>query len=314
MKTPRELYVILGVLGLVLIIASVIGFVLRRCAKDAKSLITIRNLNTRIVAWWAIVLIAGGACLVGRGALTGLFALISFCSLREVMTIMPGRRADRGALLASFWLVLPIQYWLVWTGWYGLFVVFIPVYGFIALPMLTAVAADTNDFLARNAGTQWGLMIAVYCISYVPALLMLQVPTFENRSVLLMAFLVIVVESSDVLQYVFGKLFGRYKIAPRLSPSKTVEGFAGGIAGATLLGVCLWRITPFTPAQAAGMAFAVAVIGFLGGLVMSGVKRDRGAKDWGRLIAGHGGMLDRLDSLCFAAPIFFHLTRYFFTA
>jgi phosphatidate cytidylyltransferase len=313
MTTPRELYDILGVLGLVLIIASGIGFVLRRRAKDTTSLVTIQNLNTRIVAWWAIVLIAGGACLVGRGALTGLFALISFCSLREVMTIMPGHRADRGALLASFWLVLPIQYWLVWTGRYGLFAIFIPVYGFIALPMLTAVAADTNDFLARNAETQWGLMIAVYCISHVPALLMLHVPAFENRSVLLMAFLLIVVESSDVLQYVFGKLFGRHKIAPRLSPSKTVEGFAGGIVGATILGVCLWRITPFAPAQAAGMALAIAVIGFLGGLVMSAVKRDRGAKDWGRLIAGHGGMLDRLDAVCFAAPIFFHLTRYFFT-
>jgi len=129
-----------------------------------------------------------------------------------------------------------------------------------------------------------------------------------------MAFLLIVTQSSDVLQYIFGKLIGRQKIAPVLSPSKTVEGFICGIAGATALGALLWRITPFKPIEAAAMALIVSVIGFLGGLVMSAIKRDRGVKDWGHVIQGHGGMLDRLDSLCFSAPIFFHLTRYFFAA
>jgi phosphatidate cytidylyltransferase len=313
MNAPREVYILLGALGGVLIVATFIGVVLLRRAKDSQTRAAVENLNARIIAWWAMILIAGGACVAGRQAVILLFAVISFYALREIMTILPTRQADRRALLASFWLVLPMQYWLIWNGWYGFFVVFIPVYGFVTLPILAAVSGDTNDFLVRSAETQWALMVAVYSISYAPALLMLKVSGFQDRSVLLIVFLLVVVQSSDVLQYIFGKLLGRHQIAPHLSPSKTVEGFVGGIVGATALGTSLWRITPFTRTQAAGMALAIAVTGFLGGLVMSGVKRDRRAKDWGNLIAGHGGMLDRLDSVCFAAPIFFHLTRYFFT-
>ena len=125
-----------------------------------------------------------------------------------------------------------------------------------------------------------------------------------------MVFLILVVQSSDVLQYVWGKLLGRHKIAPELSPSKTVEGFVGGVASATALGAALWWITPFSPLEAALIAFAITLMGFLGGLVMSAIKRDRGVKDWGAIIEGHGGMLDRLDSVCFSAPVFFHIVRY----
>jgi phosphatidate cytidylyltransferase len=160
---------------------------------------------------------------------------------------------------------------------------------------------------------QWGLMIAVYCMSHVPELLTLNVRNYQDRNPLLVAFLLIVVQSSDVLQYCWGKLFGRRKIAPELSPSKTVEGFLGGVASATVLGAGLWKITPFSIWQAALMSLVITVMGFLGGLVMSAIKRDRGVKDWGSLIEGHGGMLDRIDSLAFSSPIFFHLTRYFFT-
>jgi len=156
-------------------------------------------------------------------------------------------------------------------------------------------------------------VICVYCISHVPALLTLDIPGYQGRAALLMAFLLLVAQSSDVLQYVWGKLCGRRRIAPEISPSKTVEGFVGGAASAIALGGVLWRITPFNPWQATAMAVTITVMGFLGGLVMSAVKRDVGVKDWGCLIEGHGGMLDRLDSVVFAAPIFFHLTRYFFT-
>src|SRR5262249_29390955 len=167
--------------------------------------------------------------------------------------------------------------------------------------------------LARTAETQWGVMVCVYCISHVPALLNLDIPGYRDRTPLLVVFLLIVVQSSDVLQYVWGKLLGRRKIAPALSPSKTVEGFIGGVVCATLLGTALWRITPFQPWQAAAMSMTATLMAFFGGLVMSAIQRDRGVKDWGHLIEGHGGMLDRLDSVAFSAPILFHLTRYFFT-
>ena len=150
-------------------------------------------------------------------------------------------------------------------------------------------------------------------VSHVPALMTLTIPGYEGRGLLLIAFLVIVVQSSDVLQYVWGKLYGKSRIAPTLSPSKTWEGLVGGIASATAIGMLLAWITPFGVAGAAAMAFCVCVMGFLGGLVMSAIKRDRGVKDWGSMIEGHGGMLDRLDSVIFAAPVFFHLTRYFWS-
>ncbi|HET7065915.1 MAG TPA: phosphatidate cytidylyltransferase, partial [Rudaea sp.] len=155
-------------------------------------------------------------------------------------------------------------------------------------------------------------MITVYCISYAPALLLLKIPGFTGQNLLLMIYMLMVVQLSDVLQYVFGKLFGKRKIAPRVSPSKTVEGFIGGGLSATAIGAALWWITPFTPLQSAAMAAVVVIAGFLGGLALSAVKRSIGAKDWGSMIEGHGGMLDRLDSVSFAAPVFFHLTRYFF--
>jgi len=213
----------------------------------------------------------------------------------------------------SFFMVLPFQYFLIWIEWYSLFTIMIPVHAFLLLPLLEALGGDTRDFMQRTATVQWGLMITVYCISHVPALLALDIPGYEGRNAFLIVFLVLVVQSSDVLQYVWGKLLGKRKIAPNLSPSKTVEGFVGGLASATLLGAALWWITPFSWWQAGLMALLVNFMGFVGGLVMSAIKRDRGVKDWGAMIEGHGGMLDRVDSVCFSAPMFFHVIRYIWT-
>ncbi len=313
MNIRREALQILASLGAVLLAASLTGFALHVRFRDSKSKPAIDNLNARIKAWWMMVIVAGAAFLAGRNAVILLFALISFAAEREFITLTPTRRADRAALFASFFLALPMQYGLIWMNWYGLFSILIPVYGFLILPILAVLSADSKNFMARASETQWCLIICVYCISYVPALLTLTIPGYPDKSALLIAFLLLVVQSSDIFQYICGKLAGRHKIAPEVSPSKTVEGLIGGVACATALGASLWRLTPFTPWQAAAMALVIALMGFLGGLVMSAIKRDRGVKDWGHLIAGHGGMLDRVDSLCFSAPVFFHLTRYFFT-
>ena len=202
----------------------------------------------------------------------------------------------------SFFIVTPIQYCLVWAHWYGLFTILIPVYVSIFLALRTALAGDTERFLERTATTQWALLICVYFVSYVPALLMLQIPGYERQAPKLMFFLVLVVQSSDVLQYIWGKTVGRRRLAPSISPNKTWEGLVGGIASATLLGTAIWWATPFSPGAAALMALTITIMGFAGGLIMSAIKRDRGVKDYGTLIAGHGGVLDRIDSLCFAAP------------
>lgn len=311
MSAREQTLLLFGGIAAVLVVASAIGFLLtRRLGADNP---VIENLNQRIKAWWVMVALVGLTFVLGKTAIIVLYALVSFFALREFMTLLPTRRADHWALAALFFAVLPLQYWLVHEDRYGIYSIFIPAYAFLFLPITAVMRGDTAGFMRRVAEVQWAAMVCVYCISYVPALLYLRIPGYEGRNLLLIAFLVLVVQSSDVLQYVWGKLLGRRKIASAVSPSKTIEGFVGGVVSATLLGAALFWVTPFTPLQAMAMAFVIALMGFFGGLVMSGVKRDLGVKDWGRMIEGHGGMLDRFDSVIFAAPIFFHLTRFWWS-
>jgi len=314
MTSPPELIWLLAAVAAILIVATLIGEALRARLSPDGSNPVIENLNARIAAWWAMVVLLAIAFLAGRTGVVLLFAILSFAGLREFLTLTEKAPADHWALAASFFVILPVQYWLIGIDWYGFYAIFVPVYAFLLLPVVSALRGGTKDFLTRVAETQWALMICVYCASHVPALLTLQIPGYEGRSVILIAWLIFTVQFSDVMQYVWGKLFGRHKIAPEVSPSKTWEGFLGGIATAVAAGTALFWITPFTPWQAAGMALVTCLMGFFGGLVMSAIKRDKGVKDWGHLIAGHGGFLDRLDSVIFAAPIFFHLIRYFWSA
>ncbi|BCV59546.1 phosphatidate cytidylyltransferase [Shewanella algae] len=302
----QTLWLFAGI-GLLLVVATLIGRLLAwRKGNNA----VIANLNARIDTWWMMVLAIGIAFLFGLYGVILLFALVSFYALREFLTLTPTRASDYPALVAAFYFALPVQYLLIAIHWYGMFSIFIPVYLFLLMPILAALGGDTTRYLERTAKVQWGLMIAVYCVSSVPALMTLKIEGYEGRNLLLIAWLILVVQLSDVLQYCCGKLFGKRKVAPKLSPSKTLEGLVGGVLLATLVGTSLFWITPFTPWQAAIIALLVNLLGFAGGLVMSAIKRDRGVKDWGHMIEGHGGMLDRMDSVCFAAPVFFHVVRY----
>lgn len=309
MSSPHLLWLLAGV-GTILVLASVIGEILRARLSPAGENPVIENLNARINAWWVMVICLALAFIAGKPGVVLLFALCSFAALREFLTLTTHNRADHWSLVACFFLILPLQYLFLATDWYGMYSIFIPVYAFLLLPVVSALRGSTQDFLIRVSETQWALMICVYCASFVPALLYLQIPGFEGRNVILIAYLIFVVQLSDVLQYVWGKLIGRTKVAPNLSPSKTWEGLIGGTLTATAIGTALYWMTPFSPLQAAGMCLLITLMGFFGGLVMSAIKRDRGIKDWGHLIAGHGGFLDRLDSVIFAAPIFFHVTRW----
>lgn len=309
--TPGNLQLtVFGGAFALLLVASLVAAILRlRLAPEGQHAL-VDNLVARINAWWVMIGVLAGAFLVGDTGIVLLFAFISFHCLREFMSITQTRRGDHRALLWCFFLFLPLQYYLVAIDWYGLFSILIPVYAFLLLPISASLGQDATRFLERAAKVQWGLMICVYCLSHVPALLTLDIPGHAGRSPLLILFLILTVQSSDVFQYVWGKLLGRRKLAPAISPSKTVEGLIGGVLTSTAVGAALWQITPFTPLQAGLIAFTVNVMGFFGGFVLSGIKRDRGIKDWGTLIEGHGGMLDRVDSISFSAPIFFHIVRY----
>ncbi|WP_048749948.1 phosphatidate cytidylyltransferase [Aggregatibacter segnis] len=306
-----EIWQLFGGLIITLIIASSIGYGLKFKVGFSTPHAVIDNLNARINAWWVMILIIFAAAALGFYGVIGLFFIISFMALREFLSLLYIRRGDHLALAACFYVILPLQYFLVAIDWFSMFTIFIPVYGFLFLPILSALLGDTAHFLDRSTKVQWALMISVFCISHIPAILTLDIEGFEGKKLLLMIFLILVVQSSDVLQYVWGKLFGKHKIAPKLSPSKTVEGFVGGVVSASVLGGLLYWLTPFNPVQAVLMSLLICLMGFLGGLVMSAMKRSMGVKDWGNMISGHGGMLDRMDSLCFAAPIFFHVVRYY---
>ena len=306
-----EIWQLFGGLIITLIIASSIGYGLKFKVGFSTPHAVIDNLNARINAWWVMILIIFAAAALGFYGVIGLFFVISFMALREFLSLLYIRRGDHLALAACFYVILPIQYILVAIDWFSMFTIFIPVYGFLFLPILSALLGDTAHFLDRSTKVQWALMISVFCISHIPAILTLDIEGFEDKKLLLMIFLILVVQSSDVLQYVWGKLFGKHKIAPKLSPSKTIEGFVGGVVSASVLGGLLYWLTPFNPVQAVLISLLICLMGFLGGLVMSAMKRSMGVKDWGNMISGHGGMLDRMDSLCFAAPIFFHVVRYY---
>lgn len=288
-----------------------IGEVLRaRQGEDTPNPV-LETYMTRVQSWWGMVAFVGIALLLGKAGVMVLFAFASFAALREFLTLTAKAQADHLSLALAFFAVLPLQYVFVAMGWHGLYTVFIPVYAFLLLPIVSALRGNATRFLIRVAETQWALMIAVFCLSHVPALMSLQISGYGDRAVLLIAFLVMVVQLGDLLEYFFGRRIGRRKIAPGLSP-KTWEGLVCGVIAAMLIGGLLNWITPFGLWGAMAMAGVASVVGMFGNLVFAAIKRDRGVKDWSHLIPGQGGFVDQLDSVIFAAPIFYHLTRYFY--
>ncbi len=314
----KTLCLVGGVLA-VLFAATTIGQRLKGQVDTGLNPALVEAFNLRIRSWWLMCTVLAAAFLLGRAspvATTILFGLISFWALREFITLTPTRLGDHRTLFWVFIVFTPLQYLLVALGTraYGLFSVLIPVYAFLFIPARVALAGDYKRFLERTAKIQFGLMVCVYCLSYAPALLSLRIPEYPGVNARLLFFFVLVVQLNDVLQFAWGKLLGKHVIAPEISPSRTWEGFVGGAASATLIGAALWWATPFEPWQAAAMSLVISVMGSAGGLTMSAIKRDRGVKDYGTLVAGHGGVLDRIDSICFAAPVFYHLTRFYFAA
>ena len=307
----ESIQLLYGVLA-VLVLGSIIGFIARKNVTTERAKTTLAGINSRLLGWWGMIIVFLASTWLGQSSTYVLFGFSSFWALREFITLTPTRLADHRALFLSFFVVIPVQYYLLALDWYGFYVVFIPVYAFLILPARSAVAGDCSRFLERAAKIQWGLMICVYCLSYTPALLSLKIPGYEGQNPKLLFWFVLVVETNDVLQFLWGRTIGRHFIAPNVSPNRTWEGFVGGMLCAVLLGTALYGVTPFTPAQAAGMSLAITLMGFAGGLTMSAIKRDRGIKAFGTGLMGQGGVLDRIEAICFAAPIIFHLTRYYF--
>jgi len=287
--------------------ATAVGQLLKRQADSRFNPAVIDQFNLRVRAWWLMCSVLAVAFMLGQNATVFLFGCLSFWALREFITLTPTRLADHRPLAWVF-LFTPIQYVLVGMAKYELYSIAIPVYAFLFIPILMAIAGDYKRYLERCAKIQTGLMICVYCLSYAPALLTLQVKAPAEPASLLL-FFILVVTVGDALHYAAEQFVGRHIIAPAISANRTWEGFLISTGCATMFGAALWWATPFEVWQAAGMSFVISTMGFFGGLTMSAIKRDRGVQDYGTLVTGHGGVLDRIDSICFAAPVFFHLTR-----
>jgi len=295
-----------GVFG-VLVIASVLVRLLRRARPDGD----FKELGQRVRSWWIMVGVFSLALLFDRTVSLAFFCLVSILAFREYVSLVPTREADRRVLPWAY-LAIPLQYLWIWEDWFGMFIIWIPVYVFLFLPARMVLIGETKGFL-RAAGTiHWGLMTTVFSVSHVAFLLVLTTPGSPARDGPgLVLYLVLLTQCNDVAQFIWGKSFGRHKIVPRVSPNKTVEGFVGGLVTTTALAWALapW-LTPLTTVESIASGVLIGLSGFIGDVVISSLKRDIGTKDSGTLLPGHGGLLDRLDSLTYTAPLFFHFIRY----
>ncbi len=277
----------------------------------------LKNVPNLLGTSWFMVVVFWMAWVAGDTVATVLFALIAFFALREFITLSPTRRGDHRSLILAFFVVLPIQFWLVATRRFDLFTVFIPVYVFLAIPVVSALAGDTQRFLERNAKLQWGIMVCIYGMSHVPALLLLDFKDYQGKGAFLVFFLVMVVQTCMLVQHLLTRRLKRPPSAPQVSKSFNWYSWMLGMLVGSFVGGLLSFITPFKPGQALAMAFVACVAGSMGHLVMKALKRDRGVTAWGQRgmsVTGANGLLDRVDALCFAAPIFFHSARWYFGA
>jgi phosphatidate cytidylyltransferase len=309
----RTLGLVGGVLLLLATATTIVRILNRRVDDGGLNTAVLETLSQRVRAWWLLCTVLAAAFLIHPIATIVLFGFMSFWALREFITLTPTRPGDHRALFWVFFLCTPLQFVLVGFRRYELYSVVIPVYAFLLIPARIALSGDYKRFLERTAKIQVGLLICVYCFSFAPALLTLQLPQGSSPTRLLF-FFVLMVQLSDALQYAWAQLPTKHVIVPTVNSSRTWEGLLGGTASVALIGAILWWATPFSPWMAAIMSIVIALMGFGGAMTMSAIKRDRGVKDYGTLVEGHGGVLDRIDSICFAAPVFYHITVLLFPA
>ena len=324
--------ILLGVVLAILVVSYVVGFYLKRQSSEKVNAALIRRFRQRVNAWIMMCAMLVFGLLLGSFGVIFIFGLVSFWALREFITMAPTRRGDHRALFLALIVFTPLQYLLIgleawgvksWTtgrliDFYGLYSIMIPVYASLYIPARIAISGDHKRFLERSAQITFGLLICVYSLSYAPALLNMKLrfssgQAFDGSTAGLLFYLILISQLSDILQWTWGHFAGKRIIAPEVSTSRTWEGFLGGTLSTGLVGSALFWVTPFTFWESACIAMVISAMGMFGGMAMSAIKRDRGVNDYGSLVLGHAGILDRIDTLCFAAPVFYHLTRFFYS-
>jgi phosphatidate cytidylyltransferase len=311
-------------------VATLVARYLSRQSAPSINRALVERFVMRLRVWWLMVVMLSFGLLLHRVGTIVLFGLISFWAFREFITMTPTRRGDHRALFWSLLLFTPLQYVLIGIGktdwrlangetldFYDLYSIMIPVYASLFIPARIAIAGDQKRFLERSAQITLGLLICVYSLSHAPALLQLDLAygngkPWAGSPAGLLFFLVLISQLAEVFQWSWSRLPAKHVIAPEISSSRTWEGCIAGSLTAGVCGGLLYWVTPFQIWEAALMSIIIALMGFLGGMTMSAIKRTRGVEDYGTLVMGHAGVLDRIDALCFAAPVFYHITRFFF--
>jgi phosphatidate cytidylyltransferase len=307
---PSAVKAAIGAMFAVLLVASGIVAWLKRARPQRDW----TELALRVRTWWIMAAIFAAAMIVSRATALLFFAFVSFLALKEYLSLIPTRRADRRVLFWAY-LAIPVQFYWVWLEWYGMFIIFIPVYMFLLLPLRMITIGQTEGFLRAVGTLNWGLMTTVYCLSHTAFLLILRLNAGAQPQPGpgLVLFLVVLTEFNDVAQYVWGHLFGKRPIVPAISPLKTWEGFVGGVAStlvvATLSGP---QLTPMNNGQSLIAGLIIGLAGFAGDVNISAVKRDLKIERSGMMLPGHGGILDRVNSLTYTAPLFFHYVYWLF--
>lgn len=304
---PQTVLYALGGVFVILVAATLLVWLLGRL----KPGLSLEEVKLRVRSWWVMVAVFTLAMVLSRNVSLVFFAFLSFLALKEYLSLIPTRRADRSVLFWAY-AAIPCQYFLVGYEWYGMFIIFIPVYIFLLLPLRMVLIGEPQGFL-RAAGTlHWGMMTMVFSLSHLAYLLVLPAEgNPQGGGGALVLYLVFLTQFNDVMQFVWGKTFGRHPVVPKVSPNKTWEGLLGAVATTVTLAVLLapW-LTPLNRLQAAAAGLIFSLGGFIGDVVISALKRDLGIKDSGTLLPGHGGILDRVDSLTYTAPLFFHFLYY----
>ncbi|CAD2080529.1 Phosphatidate cytidylyltransferase [Jeotgalicoccus aerolatus] len=305
--TDEVLYVLIGIVA-VLIISTFITKIM----KQKNNTSGLKEVEMRIRSWWVMFIIFTFALLIHSTISLIFMALLCFLALKEYFSLIPFNRSHR---LVLFWayMTIPIQFLLIYLGWYGMFIVFIPVYMFLLIPIQAIIVGETKNFLRSIATVQWGVMLMVFGLSHLAFLLVLPGQEESIAGAGLVLFLVVLTQANDVAQFLWGKMLGKKKIVPKVSPNKTWAGFIGGVLTTTVLAVILAPlITPFSLFSSIIAGLYIGLTGFIGVVNISALKRDLNIKDTSAIIPGHGGILDRVDSLTYTAPLFFHFTRYFY--
>lgn len=303
---PKEILYILAIIFGVLTICSTCFWLLSKGKKS--DLFT--ELITRTKSWWYMAL--GIAIIITAPSIVGtvIMAYVSFVALREVLSIGKFREADRAALFAAYFSI-PIQYFLAYKMYYHQFLYFIPLIMYMGLAIILMLTGKTSKIGRSMSLIPSVLLMTVYMPSHIVLLFNMDFASFSAGPGGLIIFLIMLTEFNDVFQFAWGKLLGKRKILPSISPSKTWEGFIGGILTTAILAFLIRFLTPLSGTQALITGFVLGIMGFVGDTLISAIKRDLELKDTDDLIPGHGGAMDRLDSIIITAPVFYHLLRFF---